>query len=35
MSQLKEDMLVGIFALLGVQVPFLIIFFIVWAAGYI
>ena len=35
MSQLKDDIMVGLAFLMGVQVPLLVILYVIWAAGYL
>lgn len=35
MSQVKDDIMVGIAFLMGVQVPLLVILYVIWSAGYL
>jgi hypothetical protein len=35
MSQLKDDIMVGLAFLMGVQVPLLVILYVIWSAGYL
>lgn len=32
---MKEDIVVGLFFVLGAQVPWIVIFYVIWSAGFL